>query len=92
MVIGLLTVSLHVPESNSLKSKRFIIKSLKTRLRNKFNISVCEEPNNLWQRVELYIVCVTTDGRQLDSIFENIKNIIEKEPLIEVLDYVKELM
>lgn len=92
MVIGLLIIDLQIVESNSLKSKRFIIKSLKDRLRNIFNISISEEPNNLWQRSILYIACVTTDTSQLDSILENIKNMIEKEPLIQVLDYHREIL
>ncbi|MBF0472380.1 MAG: DUF503 domain-containing protein [Nitrospirae bacterium] len=92
MVIGLLTVDLHIPDSNSLKSKRFIIKSLKDRLRNTFNISISEEPNNLWQAAQIYIVSVTTDNSHLDSIFEKIKNMIDKEPLIVVIDYNREIL
>ena len=51
MIVGLLTLDLHIPESNSLKAKRTVIKSLIDRIRNKFNVSVSEvDANNLWQR------------------------------------------
>jgi uncharacterized protein YlxP (DUF503 family) len=59
MIIGVLTLELHLPESNSLKSKRIIIKSLKDRIKNKFNVSIAEiDGNDLWQRCVLGAACV----------------------------------
>lgn len=40
MIVGLLTPDLHIPEANSLKSKRLVIKSLTARIKNKFNVSI----------------------------------------------------
>ena len=42
MVVGVCRVTLMVPESHSLKEKRHVVKSLKDRLRRKFNIAVAE--------------------------------------------------
>ena len=42
MIVGLLTLDLHIPEANSLKSKRMVIKSLIQKIKNKFNVSVAE--------------------------------------------------
>ncbi len=92
MVVGLLTLDLFIPDSGSLKSKRFVLKSLKDRLKKRFNISVAEQSNNLWQRVSLYIACVSNNSQHLNSTLENVKNMIEGEPLLEVLDYSMEIM
>ena len=41
-VIGVLTLEIHVEDSHSLKEKRHVVKSLKDRLRVRFNVSVAE--------------------------------------------------
>ena len=42
MVIGLLEVSISIPEANSLKEKRSVIRGLRDRILNKMNVSVAE--------------------------------------------------
>ena len=46
MIVGVLRIELYIPESGSLKSKRFAIKSIKDRLINRFNVSVAEVDNS----------------------------------------------
>ena len=41
-VVGVLTMELRIEHAHSLKEKRHVVKSLKDRLRNKFNVSVAE--------------------------------------------------
>jgi uncharacterized protein YlxP (DUF503 family) len=41
-VVGVLTLELRIEHAHSLKEKRHVVKSLKDRLRHKFNISVAE--------------------------------------------------
>ena len=68
MVIGLLTLDLHFPGARSLKDKRQALRSLETKLRNRFNIAVAEvEHQDLWQRATLAVVTVNTDHGHLDS-------------------------
>src|SRR5579863_2545451 len=68
VVIGLLRVEVHYPESGSLKTKRFTLQSVTTRLRRQFNVSVAEvEYQNLWQRSVLAVVTVNTDRKHADS-------------------------
>lgn len=40
--IGVLTMELRLEHAHSLKEKRHVVKSLKDRLRHKFNVSVAE--------------------------------------------------
>lgn len=66
MVVGLLTVELHVPSARSLKDKRVVLRRIKDRLK-KFNVSVSEvDHHDLWQRAALAVVTVTTDRTQAD--------------------------
>ena len=54
MVIGLLMLDLHFPGARSLKDKRQALRSLETRIRNRFNVSLAEvEHQDLWQRARL---------------------------------------
>ena len=88
MIVGIYQIELFIPESNSLKSKRFIIKSLKTRIRNKFNVSIAEVgENDKWQRAVLGVAAVTNDKKLIDSIFNQIKNIITSDVKVELIDH-----
>jgi len=41
-VVGVLTMELRIEHAHSLKEKRHVVRSLKDRLRGKFNVSVSE--------------------------------------------------
>jgi uncharacterized protein YlxP (DUF503 family) len=66
MVVGLLTVELHVAGSQSLKDKRMVLRRIKDRLK-KFNVAVSEvEHHDLWQRAALAVVTVSPDQQHAD--------------------------
>jgi hypothetical protein len=66
MVVGLLTVQMHVSGSQSLKDKRMVLRRVKDRLK-KFNVSVSEvDHQDLWQRASLAVVAVSTDQAHVD--------------------------
>jgi uncharacterized protein len=73
MVIGLLTLDLHFPGARSLKDKRQALRSLETRIKNRFNVSVAEvEHQDLWQRARLAVVSVNTDHTHLESTLHSV--------------------
>ena len=93
MIVGLLTLDLHIPEANSLKSKRMVIKSIIERIKNKFNVSVAEvDANNLWQRSVLGIAMVANETQIINKVFEKIKNLILDTHTIELIDSTMELL
>ena len=92
MLVGLLTVEIFISESNSLKSKRYVVNSLKDRLRNKFNVSVAEDANNLWQRTTIAIACVSNRKSHLQETMQKIKDMIFQEAEFEVIDHVLEIL
>lgn len=88
MFVGIYQVELFIPESNSLKSKRFIVKSLKTRIRNKFNVSVAEVGgNDKWQRTTLGMATVANEKKIIDSVFNQIKNLITSNVHVELINH-----
>jgi uncharacterized protein len=71
MVIGLLTLELHLPGARSLKDKRRVVRGLEGRIRERFNVSVAEvEHQSLWQRARLAVVAVNTDHVHLESTLQ----------------------
>ena len=66
MIVGLLTVELHVAGSRSLKDKRVVVRRIKDRLK-KFNVAISEvDHQDLWQRGALAVVTVSTDQDHAD--------------------------
>ena len=68
MHIGLLQLDVHIPYAHSLKEKRMALRSLKDRLRKKFNVSVSElDHQDLWQRSSVGIVSIGPDAGYLEQ-------------------------
>ena len=87
MIVGILRIEIFVPESGSLKTKRFAIKSIKDRLRNRFNVSVAEIDNtDKWQRASLGIAAISNDMKHMDSILGNVMKLVYGDPRVEVID------
>lgn len=88
MTIGVLQLNLFIPQANSLKSKRQILKSLKDRIRHKFNVSVAEiGASDKWQSAMLALACVNNDKRLVNSILSKIVNLAEGQHSVELVDY-----
>ena len=86
MVVGLCTVELHLPDGHSLKAKRQVLSSLKTRLRGRFNISVAEVGDqDLWQKSILGIVCIANETGRVNQVLDQVLNAIRANPLLELL-------
>ncbi|HPD19565.1 MAG: DUF503 domain-containing protein [Candidatus Goldbacteria bacterium] len=80
MKIGLLQAELYLSQCGSLKQKRFALSGLKSRLRNKFNVSIIEAAyQDKWQRAVIAIACISNDEKILSSTFNQILNFIERE-------------
>ena len=77
MIVGLITWELHLASSQSLKDKRSVLKSLKDRLHQRFNVSVAETAHQeLWQRAELTAAVVSTDRRHAESVLREADRLV----------------
>jgi uncharacterized protein YlxP (DUF503 family) len=78
MVVASLTWELSLPGCASLKEKRSVIRSLRDRLRTKFNVSVSETGlQDVHTRAELSIALVASDGRLAESILDKADQFVE---------------
>ncbi|HEY7402342.1 MAG TPA: DUF503 domain-containing protein [Candidatus Angelobacter sp.] len=74
MPIAYLTLEIRIEAAHSLKDKRHVVRSLKDRLRNSFNISIAEiEVTDLWQRATLGVVSISDSRDYLDGLMRNVE-------------------
>lgn len=72
--IGVLTLHIHVEHSHSLKEKRHVVKSLKDRLRERFNIAVAEIDHlDSWQSAVVAAVTVSNDRVRAEQILSAVE-------------------
>ena len=79
-VVGVLTVTLHLPESLSLKAKRQVVAGLLRRVRTRFGVAAAEVGDrDKWQLAEVVVACVSADGRHADEILARAAAYIESD-------------
>ena len=72
--IGVLTLDIHVEQSHSLKEKRHVVKSLKDRLRERFNVSVAEiDFLDSWQSSVIAAVTVSRDRVYAEQVLQAVE-------------------
>ncbi len=87
MIIGVRSWELMVLAAQSLKQKRSVIKSLKDRLHNEFNVSVAETGHqDVWQRAEVTACVVAGDRRHAESVLEAADRLLASDPRYRILD------
>lgn len=88
MVVGTMTLELHLPASDSLKAKRSVLNRVKERVRSGFNASVAEVAHqDLWQRATLGVAVVGSAPGVLDNVLRDILRAVEREDRLQVLDF-----
>ncbi|MGB8707400.1 MAG: DUF503 domain-containing protein [Dehalococcoidia bacterium] len=94
MNVGICRIKLHISESRSLKDKRRIVKSVVSRLRNQYNISIAEvDDQDLWQLVTLGIACVSNNSHHIDEILSKVMSFITGNyPELEIIDHQTEII
>ncbi len=94
MKIGALKVRLRLPENQSLKGKRQVLKSITSRVRSRYNVSIAEvEDQELWQLATLGISLVSNDSQYTNEVLSKIAHYIENiRGDAEILDYEIEII
>ena len=81
MVIAYALFDLHLPGCRGLKEKRMIVKSLKSRIRNEFEISAAEVGDqDILQRSQLGVAAVGPDQQPLDALLQDVLAIRREQP------------
>ncbi len=94
MVIGILRLTLHLPNSGSLKSKRQVVSGLLRRVRQQFQVAAAEVgERDRWQLAQLGIACVSAEGSHADEVLARILSFVERSALeAQVTDVSTELI
>jgi uncharacterized protein len=84
MPIGLLTLEIHIPDARSLKDKRQVLRSLKDRLRGRFNVAIAElDHQDTWQRSQVGIVSLSNDEAHLEqslqAVFDEAERLLGRD-------------
>lgn len=80
MPVGLLTLEIYIPEAHSLKDKRQVIRSLKERLRGKFNVAVAElEGQDSWQRCVIGVATLSNNAAHVEQSLRTVLSESERQ-------------
>lgn len=87
--VGMLVLELEIFGAQSLKEKRFVLKSLLDRLPNQLNVSVAEVGHqNLWQRAEIAVVTVGSSRKVVEATLQSVDRAVERNGQLRVIDQV----
>ena len=93
MIIGACSLKLVIFESNSLKEKRHIIKSIIGRIQSRFNVSIAEvDLNDSWQTSIIGFACVTNDTNHANQILSNVIKFIDEDSRVEIVEENREIL
>jgi len=94
MVIGACTIKLYLPGNDSLKGKRSVLKSMISRLRREFNVSVAEvDLQDVWQTAIIGVVCVSNRQDYAHGLLAQVVEWIESHRLdVQLVDYEMEML
>ena len=94
MNVGVCKISLRLPENQSLKGKRRVLKSITSRVGNQFNVSIAEvDHQDLWQLATLGICCVSNNKRYTNEVLSKVVDFIVGSRFdVEILNYEIEIL
>jgi uncharacterized protein YlxP (DUF503 family) len=80
MHVAVQTFQLSLPGCGSRKEKRMVVKSLRARIRNRFNVAVAETGfQEVLVRAEVSVAVVGVDRRMLEGILEQVDRFVEAD-------------
>lgn len=88
MVVGVLQTEIYIPGVVSLKEKRMALKSLKDRIRKKYNVSVAETGyQEKWQRAHMVFALVGTSEAFVQEALNKLFSALETEQQFEIMNF-----
>lgn len=93
MLIGIMEIEIYIYESNSLKEKRRVIKSLIERLRSRFNISISEiDDLDIWNKSTIGLSVVSNSSELINKSLSQIFNFIIADSRVEIIKHKMEIL
>jgi hypothetical protein len=86
VAVGVVVWELEVLGAQSLKDKRSVVKSLKERLHNRFQVAVAETGHlELWQRAELTACAVSAARVQTERVLQSADDFVAADPRVRII-------
>ena len=77
MFVGVLRLTLYLPDPGSLKSKRHLLRSAIDRVKARFNVSVAEvAENDLWQKSVVGVAAVGNDRAFVNETLDKVADFV----------------
>ena len=94
MVVGILVIDLRIPYVETIKERRNVLRSLKDMIRKKFNVSVSEvtDSHEVNSKAQLAVAAVSGDSSYLQSVLENVYNLVDSFHGDKLVSYKTELI
>lgn len=91
-IVGLRVFDLQVYGARSLKEKRYVLRSVKDRIGNRFNVSIAETGYlDKWQRAELSVAAVGGDRRGVERTLDAVRDLLDRDPGLRVIDILTDI-
>ncbi len=88
MHVAVLQIEIHIGSSLSLKDKRGVLKSIKDRMRKRFNVSVAEIAyQDKWQRSVIAFAAVSSSKSLLDETMQKIFHQLDEDMNFEIINH-----
>lgn len=89
--VVVLTWELSIPGCRSLKEKRMAVRSLRDRMRHRFNLSVAEtDHQDVHDRAQLTAALVASDGRLAESLVDRVDSFVSEDGRLVILAFHRE--
>lgn len=86
--LGLCTLELHIPQSHSLKEKRQVLRSIKSKIKNRFNVVIAEvDALDRWQYAVLGVTTLSNDQTMVNSVLDQVFTQIAACPEAEIVKH-----
>lgn len=93
MLVGVCEIELFIYDSNSLKEKRQVIKSLIGRIQSRFNVSIGEiDEQDIWNKAVIGFAVVSNNSNLLDQSLTSVINFIDNDHRIEITNKNREIL
>lgn len=93
MTIGILKLAIFIQDSSSLKDKRMVLHSLKSKLRNNFNVAITQiGDEDKWQKATIAVVGIEKDRKNMNAILSDVVSFIEKFYSVNLINYEMEMI
>ena len=78
MIVGIVSIQIHIPEARSLKDKRRVVQALVARMHERYRVSVAEtDHHDAHQRAEIGVAAVGKSEGEVSRLLARLRDEIE---------------